>query len=71
MADDVDIAADLTERFLADAVQNAKKVERRNPDFCDCESWLNGCQFCGEPSCPLDYAKLQRINIIKGGGNAS
>lgn len=46
MADIADLAVDSLEVAEAQMRASLKQAARR-PDFCDCESWKCGQQFCG------------------------
>jgi hypothetical protein len=69
MADEADLADVAARRFLDTALANAKKTVARDPNFCDCDSWKDGCQFCGDAGCNALYEKTIRIHAIRGNGS--
>lgn len=68
MSDEVDIANEAAAVFLTAALQNKRPLAVRDPNFCTCESWVAGQQFCGDSACQPAYENEQRMKHITGKG---
>lgn len=66
MADEGDVASEVSEIFLRSAILQRKKEPPRNEHFCDCVSWMQDLTFCGNKQCPVDYeGELRRAAAQK------
>ena len=65
MPDDLELASEATEPFLARSINQNTKAATRRADFCDCDAWQAG-RFCGDSACRETYERETRALALHG-----